>query len=90
MVWAMAVLPNVGATADLSVPAPLPPVPVAPPEFGDLADPAGTFEAAGGNFVIAELHGHVVGIGGFRPSSMPGRLEVLRIQPGGDWGSGVR
>lgn len=80
VLWAMAMLPNVGATADLSVPVPLPPAPVAPREFGDLADPAATFRAMGGDFVVAELDGHVVGMGGFRPSSVPGRAEVLRVR----------
>ena len=80
VLWAMAVLPTVGATADLSVPVPLPPALAAPLEFGDLADPAGTFEAVGGVFVVAELNGHVVGMGGFQPSSMPGRAEVLRVR----------
>jgi|SRR5215469_817031 len=80
VVWALAVLPNVGATADLSVPVPLPPAPVAPLEFSDLADPARTFGAVGGDFLVAELDGHIVGMGGFRPSSMPGRAEVLRVR----------
>jgi ribosomal protein S18 acetylase RimI-like enzyme len=80
VVWAMAVLPNVGATADPSVPVPLPPARGAPLEFGDLADPAATFGAVGGDFVVADLDGHVVGMGGFRPSSVPGRAEVLRLR----------
>ena len=80
VVWTMALLPNVGATADLSVPVPLSPASVAPLEFIDLADPAGTFAAVDGDFVVAELEGHVVGMGGFQPSSMPGRAEVLRVR----------
>lgn len=93
VVWAMAVLPNAGATADLSVPVPLPPTCTAPPEFSDLADPAVTFGAAGGKFLVAELDRRVVGMGGFRPSSLPARSEILRvrcIQPGGGAGSGGR
>ena len=80
VVWAMAVLPNVGATADLSVPVPLPPAHTAPSEFSDLADPAVTFGAAGGEFLVAELDGRVVGMGGFRPSSPPARSEILRLR----------
>src|SRR5262245_886870 len=80
VVWAMAVLPNVGATADLSVPVPLPPALSAPPEFGDLANPAVTFRKAGGDFAVAEMDGHLVGTGGFRSSGIPGRAVILRVR----------
>jgi hypothetical protein len=44
VIWALSVLPNVGETADPSVPFPLPPAPAMPSgAFGDLDDPAATF-----------------------------------------------
>lgn len=80
VVWAMAVLPNVGATADPSVPVPLPRASTAPLEFGDLANPAVTFGAVCGDFVVAEMDGDIVGMGGFRSSSVPGRAVILRVR----------
>jgi hypothetical protein len=65
VLWTMAVLPNLGATADPAVPVPLPAAPSPPPEFADLADLPATFAAAGGDFVVAELDEHIVGMGGF-------------------------
>lgn len=80
VLWAMAVLPNLGATADPSVPVPLPPASGPPAEFGDLSDPASAFTAAGGDFVVAEMNGHIVGMGGFRPADLPHRAQVLRVR----------
>ena len=80
VLWAMAVLPNLGGTANPSLPVPLAPASRPPAEFGDLGDPASTFTAVGGDFVVAEMDGHIVGMGGFRPAGLPHRAEVLRVR----------
>jgi ribosomal protein S18 acetylase RimI-like enzyme len=77
--WALNDLPNIGATADPDVPLPLPPAARPPADFPDLADVAGCFLRAGGEFLVAEQDGHLVGMGGLRPSGH-GRAEVLRVR----------
>jgi ribosomal protein S18 acetylase RimI-like enzyme len=77
--WALNDLPNIGATADPTVPLPLPPATNPPASFPDLADITGCFLRAGGDFLVAEQNGHVVGMGGIRPSGQ-GRAEVLRVR----------
>jgi ribosomal protein S18 acetylase RimI-like enzyme len=78
--WALNDLPNIGATADPTVPLPLPPAATPPDSFTDLADIAGCFLRCGGEFLVAELDGHLVGMGGIRPSGLPQRAEVLRVR----------
>ncbi|MDT0345465.1 GNAT family N-acetyltransferase [Streptomyces litchfieldiae] len=81
VLWAMATLPNIGATADSSVPLPLPGASEAPEPFADLADPWRHFEAVGGCFLVATVDGHVAAMGGFRPRcDRPGRIEILRVR----------
>jgi len=77
--WALNDLPNVGATADVTVPLPLPPAVSPPVNFSDLADVSGCFLRAGGDFVVAVQDGHLVGMGGIRPSGRQ-RAEVLRVR----------
>lgn len=77
--WALNALPNIGETADPSVPVPLPAADAAPTDFSDLADVEGSFLAVGGEFLVVELDGHVVGMGGYRPSA-DARAEVLRVR----------
>jgi ribosomal protein S18 acetylase RimI-like enzyme len=77
--WALNDLPNVGATADLTVPLPLPPAASPPVNFHDLANIAGCFLHQGGEFLVAEHDGHLVGMGGIRPSGQR-RAEVLRVR----------
>ena len=79
ILWALNGLPNVGATADPTVPLPLPPAVRPPTGFADLADIGGCFLHTGGEFLVVELEGHVVGMGGFRPSGRR-RAEVLRVR----------
>lgn len=79
VLWALNALPNVGATADPSVPLPIPPSEVAPADFPDLIDVRGSYLLAGGDFVVAELGGHVVGMGGMFPYA-DGHAEILRIR----------
>lgn len=79
VVWTLNSLPNVGETADEGVPLPLPASSTAPPEFPDLADIPGCFLAAGGDFLVAELDGSLVGMAGLRPSAA-GHAEVLRVR----------
>jgi ribosomal protein S18 acetylase RimI-like enzyme len=76
--WALNALPNVGATADPDLPLQLPPA-GPPTDFPDLADVMMSFVGAGGDFVIAETDGQLVGMGGIKPTSV-GQAEVLRVR----------
>ncbi len=81
VLWTMATLPNIGATADPSVPLPLPAASAAPERFVDIADPEHHFAGAGGCLLVAEAGGHVVAMGGFRPRpDRPDRVEILRVR----------
>lgn len=77
--WALNALPNVGATADPLVSLPLVPAVEPPAGFSDLADVRTCFLDVGGEFLVAELGGHLVGMGGVRPSG-EARAEVLRVR----------
>jgi ribosomal protein S18 acetylase RimI-like enzyme len=79
VLWALNALPNIGETADPAVPVPLPAATRAPATFPDLADIDTTFLAVGGEFLVVELDGHLVGMGGFRPDA-DGGAEVLRVR----------
>ena len=74
--WALNNLPNIGATADPTVPLPLPPAMKPPAAFADLADIAGCFVHTGGEFLVAEQQGHLVGMGGIRPSGQGSDHDV--------------
>lgn len=77
--WALNALPNIGSTADPTVPLPLAPTREPPANFPDLADIPASFHRVGGDFLVAELDGHLVGMGGIRPNSS-GQAEVLRVR----------
>ena len=77
--WALNNLPNVGETADATVPLALPVPDAAPAEFPDLADVVTTCIGAGGDFAVVELDRHLVGMGGIKPSG-DGHAEVLRVR----------
>ena len=77
--WALNHLPFIGATADPDVPLVLPLPDQAPSAFPDLADVEESFLAAGGDFVVAELDGLVVGMCGFLPTSSS-EVEILRLR----------
>lgn len=79
LLWALNALPNIGETADPSVPIPLPPAATPPAGFPDLADVEAGFLACGGEFLVVELDGHIVGMGGFRPGD-DAHAEVLRVR----------
>jgi GNAT superfamily N-acetyltransferase len=79
VLWALNALPNVGATADATVPLPLPPASEPPTAFADLADVGSCYLDVGGEFLVAELDGNLVGMGGILPSG-DGRAEVLRVR----------
>ncbi|MBR7835566.1 GNAT family N-acetyltransferase [Actinospica durhamensis] len=79
VLWTLSTLPNVGETADASVPLDLPAAAAAPIEFADLADITAGFIRPGGVFLVAEHRGHLVGMGGFRPNAR-GQAEVLRVR----------
>jgi ribosomal protein S18 acetylase RimI-like enzyme len=78
-IWALNTIPNIGATADPDAPLGLPVPATAPGAFPDLADPLRSFVAVGGDFIVGELDGHIVAMGGFRPDE-DGRAEVLRVR----------
>ncbi|TQS45906.1 GNAT family N-acetyltransferase [Cryptosporangium phraense] len=78
-IWALNNLPNIGATANPTVPLPLPPATQPPPGFPDLADITDSFLAAGGEFLVAELDGHLVGMAGLRPAHN-GAANILRVR----------
>lgn len=75
--WALNNLPNVGATADATVPSALPPA--ESPTFADLRDVRRAFHGAGGDFLVVDVASHLVGMGGFRPNDR-GQAEMLRIR----------
>ncbi|WP_433293564.1 GNAT family N-acetyltransferase [Actinoplanes sp. CA-030573] len=77
--WALNALPNIGETADPAVPVPLPPATVSPAGFPDLADVERSFLAVGGEFLVVERGGAVVGMGGYRPDGGSG-AEILRVR----------
>jgi GNAT superfamily N-acetyltransferase len=79
VLWALNALPNIGETADPAVPLPLPPAVAPPAGFPDLSDVEASFIACGGEFLVVELDGHVVGMGGFRPG-VDASAEVLRVR----------
>lgn len=79
VVWALNELPNVGATANPSVPLELPAADSPPPAFPYLADIDRHFLDAGGEFLVVEFDGHVVAMGGFRPNT-PSQAEVLHVR----------
>ena len=79
VLWALNALPNIGETADATVPVPLQPAAEPPAGFPDLGDIGGGFLGVGGDFLVAQLDGHVVGMGGFRPGAHA-RAEVLRVR----------
>jgi ribosomal protein S18 acetylase RimI-like enzyme len=71
--------PDIGRTADLTMPIDLP-IPDGPPlAFPDLADVEVSFVQAGGDFIVVEEDHAIVGIGGFRPRP-DGRAEMLRVR----------
>ncbi|GAA1036503.1 hypothetical protein GCM10009557_47400 [Virgisporangium ochraceum] len=79
VLWALNNLPNVGATADPDAPLPLPPAQDPPAAFPDLADIPAGYLRAGGDFLVAERDGHLVGMGGIRPTGA-GTAEVRRLR----------
>jgi ribosomal protein S18 acetylase RimI-like enzyme len=76
--WALNQLPNVGLTSDPDLPLDLPGPTEAPPSFPDLADVTASFLADGGEFLVAEMRGSLVGMAGFKPDD--GGAAVLRVR----------
>jgi hypothetical protein len=72
--WALNELPNIGATPDPDLPLHLPAV-GPPTNFPDLTDVMTSFVGCGGDFVVAETDGQLVGMGGIKPTGA-GRAEV--------------
>jgi ribosomal protein S18 acetylase RimI-like enzyme len=79
VIWTLSSLPNVGETADTSVPLPLPAASGPPRNFPDLADVPKSFIDAGGAFLVVDLDGHLAAMGGFRPNGK-GQAEILRVR----------
>jgi len=81
-VWALSTVPNIGHTADPGMPLDLPQPDAPPPTFPYLADVEGSFRAVGGDFLVAERDGYLVGMGGVRPnSSVQVEMLHLRVHP---------
>jgi len=78
-VWTMATPPNIGATADPSTPLPLPAASEPPTAFLALADPNAL---PGGAFLVGEIGGHIVAMGGLRACD-DDRAEIgyIRVHP---------
>lgn len=72
-------LPNVGYTADPNLPLDAPRSAGGPGSFSDLSDVAATFFGIGGEFLVAEHDGYVVGMGGYKPTA-PDSVEILRVR----------
>jgi ribosomal protein S18 acetylase RimI-like enzyme len=77
--WALNALPNIGVTVDPDLPLHLPRPAGPPANFPDLADVMTSFLGCGGDFVVAEIDGELVGMGGIKPTGA-NRAEVLRVR----------
>jgi ribosomal protein S18 acetylase RimI-like enzyme len=77
--WALNALPNIGVTANPDVPLHLPRPAGPPTDFPDLADVMTSFVGHGGDFVVAEISGELVGMGGIKPTGA-NRAEILRVR----------
>jgi GNAT superfamily N-acetyltransferase len=74
-IWA---LESLGAGARGDAPLPLPPAESPPPDSADLADIGATFLRSGGDFLVAEIGGHLVGTAGLLIGD-EGRADVVRV-----------
>jgi ribosomal protein S18 acetylase RimI-like enzyme len=77
--WALNALPNIGVTVDPDLPLHLPRPASPPANFPDLADVMTSFVGRGGDFVVAEIGGELVGMGGIKPTGA-NQAEVLRVR----------
>lgn len=77
VLWALNDLPNVGHTADPSVPLPLPPAAAPSPSFPDLRDIGALFD----RFLVATWDEHPVGMGGIRLSGAGAEVLRVRVHP---------
>jgi N-acetylglutamate synthase-like GNAT family acetyltransferase len=78
-VWALNSIPNIGKTGDPSWPLEMPLPDDPPAAFPDLADVPASFTDVGGEFLVVESRGRLVGMGGVRPTST-NSAEVLRVR----------
>jgi GNAT superfamily N-acetyltransferase len=78
-VWAMAALPSFGSASDPDVPVPLPDADSAPDAYPDLADVSSTYVLAGGDFLVADVGGAIVGTAGIRISGKRS-ADVIRVR----------
>jgi ribosomal protein S18 acetylase RimI-like enzyme len=78
-IWALNELPNLGATADPSLPLELPQPSEPPAAFPDLRDVTSGFTDRDGEFLVSEHDGHVVGMGGYRPDDADA-VEIMRVR----------
>lgn len=79
--WALNRLPNVGDTADASVPLDLLRPDGPPGAFPDLADVVASFISVGGEFLVAETQRHLVGMAGFKPTRTGAHVLRVRVHP---------
>lgn len=76
-VWALAALAAAGGPNE-SLPLSLPPATAAPQEYPDLADITNVYLTSGGDFLVAELDGEVVGTAALLPAD-EGAADVVRV-----------
>ncbi|MHB8449656.1 MAG: GNAT family N-acetyltransferase [Mycobacteriales bacterium] len=77
--WALTSLPNIGYTADPSLPLDAPNPPSEPGAFPDLTDVQATFVARGGEFLVVQHGGYVVSMGGYKLTGSDS-VEILRVR----------
>ena len=77
-VWALTELTAPGSAAAPDMTLPVVPAPASPADSADLADIEKTFLQSGGDFLVAEVDGHVVGAAGLLLSE-EGQADVVRV-----------
>jgi GNAT superfamily N-acetyltransferase len=81
-VWALNDIPHIGNTADPNAPLPLREVDTPPSEFPHLGDITRHFLDTSGEFLVGELDGHIVTMGGIRPNNdVQAEVKHIRVHP---------
>ncbi len=81
-IWALAALPAAPAPDDDLPPVPLPGVDQPPPDLPDLADITERFVRAGGDFLVAEVSGDIVGTAGMLLADKDSAdVVMVRVHP---------
>lgn len=78
-VWALAALPAFEGDSSSMPPVPLPDADRAPDAYPDLADIVSSYVLSGGDFVVADVDGDVVGTAGMLPADNR-TADVVRVR----------